>query len=330
MRTRLLTSVVVALLLIGQQASGRLLAGRSERAEGRQDSGQPQATFSTESQLVVLHVAVRDRKGYVSGLEKSAFHVFENNQPQSISFFSNQDAPVTVGLVIDSSGSMAGNRDRVIAAAVAFAENSNPQDEIFVLGFNENITVPLPANAPFTHDIPTLRSALEKAIGARGQSAVHDAVNFGLGYLNKGTFERKVLVLVSDGGDNASTMTREHVLASAQASNAVIYTVAVIDPMETEANPGFLRRLSEASGGESFEPHKVADVSSVLQKVAHDIRNMYTVGYVPSVVARKEELRRVTVAVTLPTGRKAMVRTRRAYLAGQEIERNSTNAPAAR
>jgi Ca-activated chloride channel family protein len=222
-----------------------------------------------------------------------------------------------VGLLIDSSGSMGANRDRVIAAGVAFAENSNPADEIFVLGFNENIQVPLPPNAPFTRDVPTLRDALNKAITARGQTAVYNAVDAGLDYLNRGKYERKVLVLVSDGGDNASAITRTRILANAQASNAVIYTVGVIDPMETEADPGFLRQLADASGGQAFEPKNVAQVESVLQRIAHDIRNMYTVGYTPASASHKEELRHVSVVVTLPTGRKAMVRTRRAYLAGQ-------------
>src|SRR5436190_2738111 len=121
------------------------------------DVGGQKPTFSSESQVVVLHVAVRDRKGYVSGLEQTAFRVLENKQPQKVAFFSNQDTPVTVGLVIDSSGSMGANRDRVIAAAVAFAQNSNPDDDIFALAFNENVKPALPANEPFTRDPATLR-----------------------------------------------------------------------------------------------------------------------------------------------------------------------------
>jgi Ca-activated chloride channel homolog len=298
MHIRLLTAAIVLGLLAGPV------------------SGQ-KATFSSESQVVVLHVAVRDSKGYVSGLEQGAFHVFENKQPQPVTFFSNQDAPVTVGLLIDGSGSMGANRDRVIAAAVAFAETSNPEDDIFALAFNENVRAALPDDAPFTRDIPTLRSALNRVIGARGQSAVYTAVDAGLNYLDKGKYERKVLVLVSDGGDNASALTRAQILAKAQASNAVIYTVGLIDPLESEADPGFLRQLSNASGGQSFEPHDVAAVGKALQQVAHDIRYMYTVGYVPAVASHKEELRSVSVEVRLPDGRKAMVRTRRAYLAGQ-------------
>jgi len=281
---------------------------------------QTRPTFSSKSQVVVLHIAVRDRNGYVGGLEQGAFHVFDNKQPQQVSFFSSQDAPVTVGLLVDSSGSMGANRDRVIAAAVAFAENSNPADEIFVLGFNEHVTRPLPSDSPFTRDSPTLRAALDKAIAARGQTAVYNAVDAGLDYLNEGKYERKVLVLVSDGGDNASAISKTRILANAQASNAVIYTVGVIDPLETEADPGFLRQLADSSGGLSFEPKSVADVAAVLQRVSHDIRNMDTLGYVPASLSGVEALRRVSVDVTLPTGRKAIVRTRRAYLAGRDIE----------
>ena len=298
MRARFLTAAIALALLAGDV------------------SGQ-KANFSSESQVVVLHVAVRDGAGYVSGLEQKAFQVLENKKPQAVSFFSNQDTPVTVGLVIDSSGSMGGNRDRVIAAAIAFVQNSNPDDDIFALAFNENVRAALPEDAPFTRDITALRVALYKTIGARGQSGVYNAVDVGLKYLDKGKYERKVLVLVSDGGDNASEMSRAEILARAQASNALIYTVGVIDPLETQADPGFLRQLSAASGGESFQPHSVAEVGRVLQQVAHDIRNMYTVGYVPSASA-KQELRSVSVEVTLPNGRKGKVRTRRAYLAGRE------------
>jgi Ca-activated chloride channel family protein len=280
--------------------------------------------FSSESELVVLHVAVRDKKGgYVGGLGQEAFQVLENRQPQSISFFNNQDAPVTVGLLIDSSGSMAPNRDKVIAAAMAFSKAMNPQDEFFVLGFNEDLHAPLPSDKPFTHHEPTLRVALVQAIKARGQTAVYDALNAGLSYVSKGSFERQVLVVVSDGGDNASAATRAHVLANAQASNAVIYTIALVDPMDSEADPGFLSQLSQITGGVAFRPKNTGEIAEIFQRIATDIRNMYTLGYVPASsgdtkASTKEELRRVAVDVRLPTGKKLAVRTRRAYLAGAE------------
>jgi len=308
--TRLVTSAFV-LAIIATQSS----------------SAQEKPTFSSESELVVLHVAVRDRKGgYVGGLAQDAFRVSENKLPQQISFFNSQDAPVTVGLLIDSSGSMAPNREMVIAASMAFSKAMNPEDEFFVLGFNEDIHTPLPSATPFTHHQPTLRVALVQAIKARGQTAIYNAVHAGLNYVSKGGFERQVLVVVSDGGDNASAISRAQVLANAQASNAVIYTIALVDPMDSEADPGFLSQLSRITGGVAFRPRNISDVEDMLQRVARDIRSMYTLGYVPSSseprnnrkIAGKEELRRVAVDVRLPTGQKLAVRTRQAYLAGAE------------
>jgi Ca-activated chloride channel homolog len=312
---RLLTSAFV-LAIVASQSS----------------SAQEKPTFSTQSELVVLHVAVKDKKGgYVGGLGREAFRVLENKQPQAISFFTSQDAPVTVGLLIDSSGSMAPNRQLVIAASLAFSKAMNPQDEFFVLGFNENIHIPLPAHAPFTHHEPTLRVALIQAIKARGQTAIYNAVNTGLSYVSRGGFERQVLVVVSDGGDNASAVTRAEVLANAQASNAVIYTIALVDPMDSEADPGFLNQLAQMTGGVAFRPKNVGEVDDILQRVARDIRNMYTIGYVPAVSnaaarVRREELRRVAVDVRLPTGQKLAVRTRRAYLAGEGEDEAETDA----
>ena len=289
---------------------------------GQEPDAKP--TFSSESELVVLHVAVKDRKGgYVSGLGQESFRVLEDRRPQEISFFNSQDAPVTVGLLIDSSGSMAPNRNLVIAASMAFTKAMNPQDEFFVLGFNEHIHTPLPNDKPFTSAEPVLRVALVQAIKARGQTAIYNAVNAGLEYVQRGGFERQVLIVVSDGGDNASATTRAQVLANAQGSNAVIYTIALVDPLDPEADPGFLRQLSESTGGVAFRPKNAEEIEEILQRVAQDIRNMYTIGYVPADVsvsskARKDALRRVAVDVRLPTGQKLAVRTRRAYLSGVE------------
>jgi VWFA-related protein len=277
--------------------------------------------FSTQSELVVLHVAVKDRRGgYVAGLGQDSFRVLEDRRPQPISFFNSQDAPVTVGLVIDSSGSMAPNRTMVIAASMAFTKAMNPQDEFFVMGFNEYIHTPLSSEKPFTNSEPALRVALVQAIKARGRTAIYNAVDAALDHVQKGGFERQVLIVLSDGGDNASSTTRAQVLANAQGSNAVIYTIALVDPMDSEADPGFLKQLSELTGGVAFRPRNAAEIASILQGVARDIRNMYTIGYVPSdqSSARKESLRRVAVDVRLPTGQKLAVRTRRAYLAGGE------------
>ena len=275
-----------------------------------------QPVFSARSELVVLHVMVKDRKGaYVPGLRPEAFTVFEAGQRQAIQFFATQDAPVTVGLLIDSSGSMLPVRDRVIAAAGIFADTSNPEDEIFALAFNEDVRAALPPEAPFTDDAGTLRTALTRTISARGRTALYDAILAGLEYVGRGSHPRKVLVVLSDGGDNASAATLEQVLQQTQVANTVIYTIAFVDPLEREASPGRLKRLADMSGGEAFQPRKVSQVGEVLQHIARDIRNTYTIGYVPGDVTRDGRFRRIRVVV--PNRPALSVRTREGYVMGE-------------
>lgn len=313
----------IALVMIGSQpAPGRSL-------EIFQAVAHERPTFSSRSELVVLHLTVKGSRGaYVSDLPLEAFHLFEDGQPQSISFFTKQDAPVTVGLVLDSSGSMQAIADLVITAGVAFAETSNPQDDLFVLGFNEYVRATLPPGAPFTQDIPTFREALARAITARGKTALYDAVAAGLEYLDKGKFERKVLVVVSDGGDNASHRSFAQAITETQTSNAVIYTVGLIDPVDREANPGRLRRIAEASGGEAFFPRRAAEVTDVLRHIARDIRNSYTLGYMSTNPTLDGAVRAIRVEVRLPGRRgRVEVRTRKGYVAGSAGAERHQHAP---
>ena len=153
-------------------------------------------------------------------------------------------------------------------------------------------------------------------MGAHGRTALYDAVSSGLTYVAKGHHPRRVLVLVGDGGDNASTTSFEQVLKEAQASNAAIYTVGIIDPLEREVNPGLLRQMARATGGASFFPRHVDDVEEVLQDIARDIRNSYTVGYVSSNSTRDGAFRRIRVTVTDPARRSLVVRARDGYRSG--------------
>ena len=273
--------------------------------------------FSSSAELVVVHVTVTDRRGaYVTDLPREAFRIMEDSAPQSLDFFTGEDSPVTVGLLVDSSGSMREGRERVIAAATAFAEASDSEDEIFGLTFNEHVRAALPSSAPFTSDPSTFRVALAGAMGAQGRTAMYDAISSGLNYVAKGRHPRRVLVLVGDGGDNASTTTFDQVLRKAQASNAAIYTVGVIDPLEREANPGLLKRLSRATGGASFFPRHVNNVEDVLQEIARDIRHSYTLGYVSSNSMRDGTFRRIRVIVTDRARRSLVVRARDGYRTG--------------
>jgi VWFA-related protein len=279
--------------------------------------GQDAPTFSASSELVVLHVTVRDKKGaYVAGLEQSAFNVIEDGRAQTVSHFTDADTPATIGLLIDSSGSMYQHRPLTIAGATAFATSSHPQDEIFAIAFNEHITPVLPPTSPFTNDGTILGQALERNISSRGRTALYDAIAGGVDYLSRGTRERKVLVLLSDGGDNASRTTRDDAVHKAQASNAVIYTIGLIEPHSRDANPKLLKELSFASGGEFYRPRDSDGIADALAKIARDIRHTYTIGYTPTNTARDGAYRSVRVVVTAPPGRPLIVRSRTGYRAG--------------
>ena len=280
-----------------------------------QDQSPP--VFSAGSELVVLQVTVTDGKGaFIEGLRAEAFSIVEDGQAQTLRLFADTDTPVTVGLLVDSSASMHSSRHLIVAGAAAFAAASHPQDEVFALAFNEDVTVALPASAPFTNDSVVLEAALERSVSARGRTALYDAISLGVDYLSRGSRERQVLVVLSDGGDNASRATRTAAVRKAQASNAVIFTIALIDPLSRDANPALLEELAQASGGVSFRPGDPRAIAEALGQVARHIRHGYTLGYVPTNPARDGAFRRVRVVATAPPGRRFLVRTRSGYVAG--------------
>jgi Ca-activated chloride channel homolog len=274
--------------------------------------------FKAQSELVVLHVMVKDRSGtYVGGLTADAFEVLEDHRPQTIQFFAPEDAPVTIGLLIDSSGSMAQVRDRIIAASAVFIQSSNPNDEVFATIFNDDVRSVPDSGPPFISGANTLRGLLADAFVPAGRTRLHDAVAEALSHVATGTRERRVLVLLSDGGDNASQATFSDALMLTQASNVVVYTVALVDELDYEANPKRLKQLAEASGGAAYTPRNVGEVDRAFQQIARDIRSSYTVGYQPVNTRLRPGLRRIQVEVHAPDGRRLVARTRRAYLAEQ-------------
>jgi Ca-activated chloride channel family protein len=207
----------------------------------------------------------------------------------------------------------------VITAAAVFAEGSNPDDELFALTFNETVHSAFPNTSPFTGDPVQLRDAVTRIFTASGRTALFDAIAAGVEYLGHGHHERKVLVVVSDGGDNASHATFDQILALTEATNVVVYTVALVDPLERDANPKLLKRIAGASGGEAFNPMSSGQITQVLQHIARDIRHTYTVGYASSNEVRDGSFRKIRVIVHTPDGRRPAVRTRGGYLAARNL-----------
>jgi VWFA-related protein len=263
-------------------------------------------------------VSVVDRqKGFVSGLTQEQFSVSEDGKPQAIALFEHDDTPVTAGLIIDSSGSMLRRRDAVIAAGMAFAASSNPADELFTINFNENIWPGLVRGQDFTSDPGELRSALDRS-GARGETALFDAIEAGLHHLDRGHQARKVLIVVSDGGDNASHTNFDKVMDAALRSDVVIYAIGIYDKDDHDANPKLLRRLAEVTGGEAFFPRENAEATPVLERIARDVRASYTIGFTPA-ATRGREPHKLRVEVRPDDHRKLTVRARSAYI-GNPVE----------
>jgi Ca-activated chloride channel family protein len=264
----------------------------------------------------------------VRGLKERSFTVYEDGKPQTISLFADEDAPATVGLIIDSSVSMLPISDRVIAGATAFAAENHPDNDLFAIAFNEQRWPALDVRAPFTSDADVLRAGLRRVVQPRGRTALFDAIRAGLDYAERGRHPRKALVVLSDGGDNASLATFDDVVQKTQSLNTVIYGVALVDPVGEGARPEILRRLARSTGGEALSPKDIDDVQSALSRIAQDIRRSYTLGYVPE-GARPGAHHTLRVAATGPDRRRLGVRTREEYREGasQAPEPAETLAP---
>jgi Ca-activated chloride channel homolog len=285
------------------------LVGAGKALGQEQPSGR--YTISDNVDMVVLDAAVRTPHGsYVSGLEQKNFRVFEDGRPRQIIQFASIDTPVTVGLVVDNSGSMLRKRPEVVFSGLAFAKECNPKDDFFVVNFNNSVVRGLPANMLFTDDLQMLRSALYYG-EPRGQTALYDAVANSLHHLEFSREERRALIVVSDGGDNVSTTRLPELIRLIEASRATIYTVGLFDPEAHDLDPGVLRRLARVSGGEYFQP-ELNSVPAVFNKISKDLRNRYTLAYVPDETNDRSMVRTVKVTAE-ENGRKLSVRTRTAY-----------------
>ena len=272
-------------------------------------------SISVDVNLVVLHASVHDRHSHdVLNLPKENFVLYEDGVRQTIRFFRREDAPVTVGLIVDHSGSMGAKLNEVTAAAGTFAQSGNPMDEMFVVNFNEKAFFGLVQGHEFTDNPVELEVAIARS-PADGQTALYDAIAAGLKQLDAGHWDKKVLVVISDGGDNASSRTLGDVIGMAERSSAIIYTIGMFTENDPDANPGVLKRLANATGGEVFFPKKVTEVSDVCAHIAADIRNQYMIGYVSTNMALDGARRSVRLVAEAPGGGgKLRVRTRSGYI----------------
>jgi len=272
--------------------------------------------FKKEVEEVVVHATVVDDKmRLITSLDKSAFTVFENGQPQTITSFRHEDVPVSMGIVIDNSGSMREKRDKVNKAALNLVRSSNPQDEVFVVNFNDEYYL----DQDFTNDINKLREALEK-VEARGGTALYDALVASADHLkNHARLQKKVLFVVTDGEDNASRESLEQAVRRLQEENGpTVYAIGLLGEEKQKRARRALEVIAERTGGISFLPRTLDEVDEISRAVAHDIRNQYTIGYKPTTPKSVGGYRTVRVDAKAHGYPKLTVRTRSGYYAGTE------------
>ena len=270
-------------------------------------------TFTLDTKLVVLHASVLDKNGkLVTNIPQSGFKVFENNVEQPLKIFNREDVPVSMGIIIDNSGSMREKRPKVAAAALELIKASNPQDEVFIVDFNDVAYL----DAPFTNNLKKLEQVLDK-IDTRGGTAMRDAISMSIDYAKtEGKKTKKVLLVITDGNDNTSNETLEQLVRKARQSEVLIYCIGLLndeEPREGRAAKNALKKLAEASGGLDYYPKTLGEVESITPQIAHEIRNQYILAYTPLNAALDGTFRAIKVTVKAPGN--PTVRVRNGYFA---------------
>jgi Ca-activated chloride channel family protein len=288
-------------------------------AAGQEPAPTAPPVFTAHADLVVLHVNVFDgRSDAVPQLPQSAFIVTDEGRPQTITFFSDADVPVAVGLVIDNSTSMISRHRLVVAGSNAFVASSHPEDELFSVIFNEHVRFGLQEPVAFTRSRAQLEASL-RHFPAGGQTALYDAVFAALEHLQTAMLQKRVLIVLSDGDDNASRRSEADMLHRAGRSNALIYTISTADYGHQDGKPSVLKRLAARTGGVAYFPKSEKEIVSAFSDVAQNIRRGYSIGYVPNPPGEAGEYRRVKVTVHVP-GRELTVRARDGYTAGGDAD----------
>jgi VWFA-related protein len=238
-----------------------------------------QTTIRTNVNLVQLSVRVTGSDGKnVVGLPREAFRLLIDKKDHPITVFNGEDAPVTAGIVIDNSGSMAPKREVVSAAAVAFARASNTSDQMFVVHFNQHARLGLPGCIPFTGSIPELEKAISTTT-LGGSTALYDAILLAQSHFQRGAYGRKILLVITDGGDNSSDATLSQTLDAVAKAGIVIYSIGIFDENDRDRNPEVLAQLAAVTGGESFLPAAVSETTKICEQIAADVRRQYTLGF---------------------------------------------------
>ncbi len=288
-------------------------------------------TIGVNVDLVLMYTSVFDKNGhFVPGLKKDNFKLFEDGVQQSVSSFSQEDVPVSMGILLDLSGSMRGKIDQVNKSALAFIRASNPQDQVFLIGFNEEVEL----LQDYTSDVDEISDALENAV-VTGGTALYDAIYLGVQKAHSGSKPKKAVVVITDGEDRDSYYKLDELVAKVQESDVQVFSVGLLDDVPEKSFFGrwsrsapekahdVLVRISEETGGKAFFPNKLTDIHTVVAEIATDLRSQYSLGYLSSNATRDGSFRRVKIELSGAAASNNHIRYRRGYYAPKaELTRN--------
>ncbi len=280
-------------------------------------------TIGVNVDLVVMHTSVYDKNGrFVGGLKKDDFKIYEDGVEQQISSFSQEDVPVSMGILLDLSGSMRNKIDQVNRAALAFIRASNPQDQVFLIGFNEQVEL----LQDYTSDIDEVADSLDNIV-VTGGTALYDAIYLGVQKAHTGIRPKKAVVVITDGEDRDSYYKLDELVAKVQESDVQVFCVGFLNPVPDKGLFGHwsksvpekahdaLQRISEETGGKAYFPQKITDINNIVSEIAYDLRNQYSIGYVSSNTARDGSYRRVKITLDASNAANNHLRYRRGYTA---------------
>ena len=282
------------------------------------DDDDPNTPVKVKTDLVTLTLTVTDLYGrYVSGLSKNAFSIFDNNQEQEITFFSDSDAPVSVGILFDVSGSMSGDKIQKARTALRkFIDSSHPSDEYFLIAFNSRAQLLLDR----TRDGDAVLQKLT-LVAPKQNTALYDACYLGIEKVTRGTHQKKALLIISDGQDNSSRYNFGEVRRLMKESDVVTYAVGIIGGNDAGSQVGiqgqaFLDELTSVTGGKSFYPATDIELDEIFERIALELRHQYSIGYTPADFQPDGKWRKVKVKVKPPRGLPRLtVRSRDGYYA---------------
>jgi Ca-activated chloride channel family protein len=333
----------LALLLVsafGMQLRARPAAAQEKQEEGAprrrqtkpelgskspQESQQRQKGFTigVNVDLVVMHTSVYDKNGrFVGGLKQDNFKLYEDGVEQKISSFSQEDVPVSMGILLDLSGSMRNKIDQVNKAALAFIRASNPQDQVFLIGFNDQVEL----LQDYTSDIDEVADSLDNIV-VTGGTALYDAIYLGVQKAHTGIKPKKAIIVITDGEDRDSYYKLDELVAKVQESDVQVFCVGFLNPVPDKGLFGHwsksipekahdaLQRIAEETGGKAFFPQKLVEINPIVAEIAHDLRNQYSIGYISSNSARDGTYRRVKIVLDGAGTTNNHLRYRRGYTA---------------